>query len=302
MRQMEDQREARRSSARWASLLSTVAAAARAMPLDRNLISGAALDTVLALGFDGASLSELDEEAGTYRILGGRGIPDDVIGRNFPSSVGVTGMVLSTGATVVLEDYAANSRAIPPIRDQGFRAVMATPLWIKGWMAAVLVGGSLFRRRLEPLEVQAFELLAGQTSLALENAMRYEEEHDAVERLRELDAMKSDFLATVSHELRTPVTVIRGAGVTLERTWDTVDDETRRQLLAGLNSNALALNRILNTLLDFSRVERGAVEIQKAPIDRTDLLERTAVRLGGLFDGRHLLTEIEPDLAATGDA
>src|SRR5207247_7623493 len=112
----------------------------------------------------------------------------------------------------------------------------------------------------------------------------YGREREAVERLEELDRMKSDFLATVSHELRTPVTVIQGAGLTLERMWDSLDDDTRRDLLSGLTANAMTLQELITNLLDLSRLLEGMPQMEFAPIDLSAVVRRPADRLASLSD------------------
>jgi len=114
--------------------------------------------------------------------------------------------------------------------------------------------------------------------------------------------MKSDFLATVSHELRTPVTVIEGVGLTLERTWDGVDDQTRKDLLKGLTSNARALDALITNLLDFSRLEAGRFEVRFGPLDLTGLLGQIANRLIPLFAEHPLVVEVDEGLVADADA
>ena len=210
-------------------------------------------------------------------------------------------MVVHAGATTVIDDYATSDQAVAEIKATGFHAVVGSPIWVQGWLSAVLIGGTRTRRGLDRQEVEAFELLAAEGGLALENARKFEEEHRAVERLEEVDRMKSDFLATVSHELRTPITVIEGAGLTLARTWDSVDDRTRRDLLAGLTSNAKALDELISNLLDFSRLEAGRLEVRFGRLELTQLLESIAVRLQSLFTRHTLGLEVEPDLVVEAD-
>jgi len=189
---------------------------------------------------------------------------------------------------------------LPLIGDQ-FAAVVASPIWVAGWLACVLVAAS-HDQEMSPQELEAFELLAAQAGLALENARRYEQERRNVERLEELDSMKSDFLATVSHELRTPLTVIEGTGLTLERSWDAIDGDTRGDLLSALNANAKTLEEIITKLLDFSRLEAGHPEVRLGALDIGEQLKQTASRLAGLFGDRDLIVDIEPDLLVSADA
>ena len=293
--------ESRARAERWASFLSTVAAAARSMTLDPGRVVEVALDSVMAMGLEGAALCLLAPDGQTYSVQEARGLAAPFTGRTLPANEGVTGLVARAGATTVIDDYATSDEAVPDIRATGFHAVVGSPIWVQGWLSAVLIGGTRTRRGLDRQEVEAFELLAAEAGLALENARKFEEEHRAVERLEEIDRMKSDFLATVSHELRTPITVIEGAGLTLARTWDSVDDRTRRDLLAGLTSNAKALDELISNLLDFSRLEAGRLDVRFGRLELTQLLESIAARLQSLFTRHTLELEVEPHLVVEAD-
>src|SRR5439155_4725122 len=141
-----------------------------------------------------------------------------------------------------------------------------------------------------------------QTGAALYIARRFEDEHRSVERLAELDRLKSDFLSNVSHELRTPLTVIIGNGRTHSGSWRDLDDELKLELLGRLNANALSLNAIIATLLDFSRLEAGHVTPRTEPFDLGALLEATVGRLSSLFVQHVLTVEIGPGLQVLADA
>jgi signal transduction histidine kinase len=302
MGQMEAENEARERAERWASLLASVTAAGREMTLEWDRVIDVAIDATLKLGFEGASLCAFNEENTSYRVVASRGLPEEFERMTYSASTGITGLVRASGRTEVMDDYTSYVGAIPSLREAGFGSVVAVPVWVDGWMAAVLLGGSREERPPFPQEVDALELLASHTSLALQNARRYQEELTTVERLQELDRMKSDFLATVSHELRTPVTVIQGVGLTLEKMWTNLEAEVREELLRSLNANAKSLEGIITTLLDFSRLETGHIEVNFSLLDVTELLTGMAVRLGGLFNEHLLGLDVEAGLTAHADA
>jgi signal transduction histidine kinase len=296
---MRDQEVERSHSEQWAGLLSTVASATREMSLSRDAIVDAAIAAVLLLGFDGAVVSELDEEGRTYRILRSAGTTDRT-GQVFRAARGLTGRLLEQGATVSVEDEAI-ADAAPEVRDAGFRAMVMSPVWVGGWLAFTMAGGTGDDGALLPQRVDAFELLAQHTGLALENALRFEEEHRMVEQLAELDRLKSDFLTTVSHELRTPVTVIQGVGTTLERVWQTLDAETMASMLRGLSQNVRSLDGLLSTLLDFSMIEAGSAVANMQPVDIEQVLQGVAGRTEQEAQGRRIDLDLRPGLRVSAD-
>jgi diguanylate cyclase (GGDEF)-like protein len=96
--------------------------------------------------------------------------------------------------------------------------------------------------------------------------------HD-VTRERELERMKSDFVAVVSHELRTPLTSIK---MFTSNLMDGVEGEVndgQRETLARMLKNLERLQRLINDLLDLSKLEAGKMKIQLAPLTVTEALE-----------------------------
>ncbi|WP_198155354.1 sensor histidine kinase [Candidatus Burkholderia verschuerenii] len=109
-------------------------------------------------------------------------------------------------------------------------------------------------------------LLARQVAAALGNARAYERERARAEALAELDRAKTTFFSNVSHEFRTPLTLMLGP---LEELRDYPDeiapDVSQRIALA--HRNAQRLLKLVNTLLDFARIEAGRWEASYAPVD-----------------------------------
>ena len=74
----------------------------------------------------------------------------------------------------------------------------------------------------------------------------------------EMDAMRSTFISNVSHELRTPVTVLRSYIDTLYNYGNEFDYETQKEFIGTINQEIIRLNRMVNDILDFSRMEANA--------------------------------------------
>jgi PAS domain S-box-containing protein len=151
---------------------------------------------------------------------------------------------------------------------------------------AVLVAG-LNPYRLLDAGYRAFlSLLAGQIGAAIANSLAYEEERRRAEALAELDRAKTAFFSNVSHEFRTPLTLMLGPLQELMDTATLSPDSRDRAAMA--RRNALRMQRLVNSLLDFSRLEAGRVEARYEPLDLAALTAdlastfRSAIERAGL--------------------
>ena len=89
----------------------------------------------------------------------------------------------------------------------------------------------------------------------------------------EIDKLKSDFISNVSHELRTPVTVLRTYIDTLHNHAENFDKETQAEFISVINTEADRLHKMVNEILDFSRLESPDVKLEKTSVNITDLIE-----------------------------
>ena len=137
---------------------------------------------------------------------------------------------------------------------------LATPV------ALVVVGVSARLRVTDAYRV-FFELVAGAVGIAIASARTLEAEHHKAEALAELDRAKTAFFSNVSHELRTPLTLILGPLEDELAERDARLPPERRARLDAAHRNALRLLRLVNTLLDFSRIEAGRLQVTYAPVD-----------------------------------
>ena len=113
----------------------------------------------------------------------------------------------------------------------------------------------------------------------------------------EIARMKSDFVSTVSHEFRSPLTAIRQLGEMLMR-GRVPNDARRQEYYERITSESDRLARVVENLLDFSRMEEGRKPYALEPIDTSawlsDLAARFEVHASG--NGHHLVTDIPPRL------
>ena len=153
--------------------------------------------------------------------------------------------------------------------------------------AAFLVAGVSSRLPFNEAYRSFYDLLAAGVTSVVADARAHEQERQRVEALAQLDRAKTAFFSNISHELRTPLTLLLGP------TEEALASPggLRGADLEMVHRNALRLLKLVNTLLDFSRIEAGSVKPSYEPTDlaalTTDLASafRSAVERGGLsFD------------------
>jgi PAS domain S-box-containing protein len=96
---------------------------------------------------------------------------------------------------------------------------------------------------------------------------------------KEVERLKSDFVATVSHELRTPLASIKGYAATLLQRRDRLPPEIRDEYLAIINAEANRLNALVSDLLAVARLERGEVRLERVPTALAPIAHRVAERV-----------------------
>ncbi len=139
--------------------------------------------------------------------------------------------------------------------------------------------GALLLERGEQ-EADAFLVaLAAQVAVGVDNARRSERERATVERMAELNRMKSSFLANVSHELRTPLTAVIGFARTLQGRGTHLAEDERARLLDRIETQARRLHRLVEDLLDEAHLDRGTLRVSNAPVRVADVVDRVVSSL-----------------------
>jgi signal transduction histidine kinase len=142
-------------------------------------------------------------------------------------------------------------------------------------------------------EIEVLSQIAAELGVALLQAGAYEREHEAAQKLKELSDLKSDFVSKVSHELRTPLTSIMGAADNLLDGIAGPVDERPRSYLGRIKENADRLLRLINELLDLSRIEAGKEEIHLSGFRLDSLIGETLETLKPLAE-EHSVTLAAP--------
>jgi signal transduction histidine kinase/DNA-binding response OmpR family regulator len=137
------------------------------------------------------------------------------------------------------------------------------------------------RRTFEPADVALLENLAGRAATALDNAQLYQ-------TIRDGERRKDEFLAMLGHELRNPLAAITNAGE-LTKLLDP-SDPTYQETLDVIRQQASLMKRLVDDLLDVSRITSGRIQLQKSIVSVAEILARVADSNGPLFTSRgHIL-------------
>ncbi len=184
--------------------------------------------------------------------------------------------VMETGRAEVVGDLSLRLEAAPDRRwPEPPHTAVVLPIVKSGQerLAGFLVAGVSPRRPLDEHYRGFLDLLASQIATAIVSAVAYEEERRRAQALYELDRAKTAFFSNVSHEFRTPLTLMLGPVEDLLARSHTDLPPAAAVQLDVVNRNGLRLLRLVNTLLDFSRIEAGRV---RAVYQLTDLAVFTA--------------------------
>jgi PAS domain S-box-containing protein len=245
-----------------------------------------------------ALLYLFDDHAKEARLIAAHGLPRETAAVPAIVSLGESerhswplAEVARTGRTQHVNDLESRfGRLSCGEYPEPIREALALPITPPGYEkpAGVLIGGVSCRLALNETYRTFFDLLAAAITSEVANARAYEEERKRAEALAEIDRAKTVFFSNVSHEFRTPLTLMLGP----------LEDElaeraaplpqARRERLETAHRNSLRLLKLVNTLLDFSRIEAGRVQARYEPTDLADYTAelasvfRSAIEKAGL--------------------
>ncbi len=158
-----------------------------------------------------------------------------------------------------------------------------------------LVAGVSSRRRLDEKYLLFFELLAASVTNVLTKARAYEEERKKAEALAEIDKAKTVFFSNISHEFRTPLTLMLSPLEELLNQKKNNFSESDKQNIETTHRNAMRLLKLVNTLLDFSRIESGRQEAMFSLVDIVALTKNLAANFRSVIEKAGLKLIIKAD-------
>jgi signal transduction histidine kinase len=264
---------------------------------DTELLYELILDTAAAImQSDFASIQEFHPERGAggeLRLLGHRGFSEEAF-RFFQwvtlNSRSPCGEALRSRRRVIVPDVTAcgfmgGSADQEMCLRMGMRAIQTTPLLSRS--GALLGMISTHWREVHepsPFELRSLDVLARQAADLIDRKL-------AEEALLEADRQKNRFLALLSHELRNPLAAIRGSLSLLERV--PPDGEQARRAVAVIDRQTYQLTRLVDDMLDVTRITQNKVTLQRERIELNELLRGVLEDHQGLFEHNGLAFDIE---------
>lgn len=278
------------------ALYTTSATLSQTLELDRVLREG--LDTVLQLfDVEAGGIMTWNEECTGLEFRVHRGFsPDFVEGvAGLAAGEGISGRAAQTRQPVLVDDLSTDPLVTRSVaRAEGIRSFVAIPLEANEKIFGVLNLGSHRQRPFAPEEIQLLKAVGHQIAVAINNAQLFEEAGKA-QALRALDRAKSELLSTVSHELRTPLAGIKAHATALLRTDVERDQDTIREYLHVVVEESDRLRLLIENLLDMTRIESGAMKIDKRPVQIADVALAVVSSMRRNADLCQLTVDFEPD-------
>jgi signal transduction histidine kinase len=289
--------------------------------LDRDTLIRSVLETLLReLRYDRAMLSFSDQAEGVIRDAWIMGVPAEVaalIGRlpiRIEDPDGIEHRVHVQGRPVLVGDIREERLRLHPLHREladatDARSIISVPLLVRDRVIGALTVDRIQRHSLTADDLELMATVAAQVAVALDKTDAYRQIEElnvgleakvrartadlesANRRLQELDRLKSVFVSIVSHELRTPMTSIKGYVDNLLDGLAGPLAEKQAACLERVAHNVGRLTRLINDLLDLSRIEAGQVELRPAPLSLADLVHEVVEGLLPLARDKGLAIE-----------
>lgn len=261
-----------------------------------NLILSSALEL---LGGTEGSIMLLEDDGGYLQVVSYHGSNAEMVMKGRAKvGTGIAGTVAHRREPMLIQgddmEHSVQGSAHP---ERGISSAMSVPLVRNDELLGVLnlneIDGP---RRFTEQDLNALGLFAEHAAIAIGNASIFEKERQTIERLQELDQLKSDFVASVSHELRTPLTAIIGAAKTMSRKGRDMEPEHQAKFTEMIERQGSRLLRLVEDVLTTSQIESGR------PMKRTLVDLRAAAAeviadlgLSKVGAGREIGLVVEPE-------
>jgi PAS domain S-box-containing protein len=297
-RRLEDERdrllERERAARAEAESLAAVARTINTLDLDAALESIAESASVL-LRAEVAALYRLDVESRSLVLVAAGGPLGSTLSRDvsLPRGTGLVWLAAERREAVASADLLADERLVftaemrARIEAARHRGGLAVPLIARAEVMGVLFVGTLPGRAFSPDDIRLATTFADQAAGAMRNAQLYQD-------AREANRAKDEFLAMLGHELRNPLGAIASAAGALNAMGPREPAAERARIV--IDRQVQHLSRLVDDLLDVSRVTTGKVRLDRQPLELGELVASAMAtwRAAGRFRQHHVAVDASP--------
>lgn len=223
-----------------------------------------------------------------------------------PVGQGITGWVVAHGESVMIADILADPRHHREIGEQddnASRSMISVPLKAQDRVIGVLNLVDPHVNHFTPDDLHFIESLAAEAAIAIENARLYGEVTEKNIQLQELNASKDTFFSIISHDLRSPFNTLLGFSQMLVENAAHYTPERIAKYAHHVHTSAERLYNLLENLLTWSRLQRGAMEYTPETLDLSEIVEDNILLFQTKAEQKeiNLGCEIPDGLTARGD-
>lgn len=240
--------------------------------LELTELLDAALEKVIEVtGFESGYIELLDSTENKLRLKSHRGFTSDQLHQflDIFERTNLSTEVIEHRAPMIFENGSSPDRLKSksdgpiqnPLNGTGYASLITFPVQSKNKIVGTFTLASRRSLSFTSQDLQLLSSIGNQLGTAVENAHLYQKEQDTVEKLMEMDRIKSEFLSNVSHELRTPLTSIIGfSEILLDKLVGELNGE-QEAYIRNMNNSGQHLLEIINNLLDLSKIKAGKMEV-----------------------------------------
>lgn len=196
---------------------------------------------------------------------------------------GVTMTVIRTGQSIVIEDTACDPRT-RDLRNSDQRTVAVIPLRHGGKQVGVLYADWSETHVLTKSDVGLFETLASYGAISIANARLREHERQARQLAEAEHEQLQRFLETVAHDLRGPLTLLVAYSELIRQGSIADRFEATERAIPGLENAAQRVQRLVNDLIDLSRINSGRFDVQPSSVDLAAVAQEVAEKIQATTD------------------
>jgi PAS domain S-box-containing protein len=213
---------------------------------------------------------------------------DRLRGADIPFGEGFAGRLAAERRPLTIGDVDQATILSPRLREEGVRSLLGVPLLAEGSVVGVLHVGKRTVHHFTDGETRLLQLVADRVALAIRQAHLYEAEREARAEAEVASRVKDEFLSTAAHELKTPISSMKAYAQLLMKRGAADQSEVPTRALASINRQCDRLARLVQDLLEVSRLALGNVELRRQSFALETLVSDVVARMQALSPAHRL--------------